>query len=1838
MEQRRKYASIVLSILCVAAMLFTGAVSASNEWSLSTAVTDSVYENGEITANIAVYSTGITSDNVIVFGAIKNKDSGKLLACDISAPIVLENENKKAEIRIPYTGAADDYIMEIYVWDNLVDMNPMSAKTVYDPTLEDGIEPKDITSVKVYRTENGRPIYCEELNPEQIDDYSNYVVEVQMMDMPAIYSGIKDAQLVNGQASIELEKQGLISYDKDLNPQRFKVSYPAGSLDDLNILLEQIQNNPSGTFTLDRDYDAENVVIQRRTNNTRHAAAIIENFTGTINGNGHTIYNLQVPLFMELDGAVIEGLVFRDVNMNLDDVILTGTLANKASNSQIKDVHVRNLTLYSNHKFSGYQNKSRRAGGLIADVSGASKISSCSVTNFAMKGQGNNSGGWFGGICGYIGGSTVVEDCLAIGGITNVNGNNYAYKSAGGLVGFMDGNTIINRCIAEVENKCPNRENGGLVGFTNAPQTVRIENSLAMGNTTSGSRFIDVKESPLKNAKLSFISNCFELDGTTGATNVATVKEIVIEIQYKDGENGELIPIEVEVEKDVPEKGGPVDTAAVEMRYSTSFYTDTLKLTESEWNITDATYIGYPYPGDSFPHEALEIPETHGAYVPNYDVFTQMPEYDDQNFTAYSNAYKLAPYLNCSELVKMGNKLAQCGGELTTKDIGYILPVSSGKYQAAVTGENYQSIDGVLLIFTDDTKAQYTLMKPERKNEIVYYTIEDLDVRYAYDHYVVDVDNGFVQELVGRVGAVEYENDLITLVGGRDINTSTYAKAAEDANSKNLAGQTWSSDNDMNRLDEVWEELHNAPEEFVYALLSSEDSFYSGTDNPAVQALTAYRLEGESLLRLIYSYLYIQRWYDIDLGAVNLADLMYFDSEFYGGNSGAENIAAAVVDADRSYRRGNSTNNMYTNRLKPIYKHTKISELVEKNVLIFESESDSSQWFREFFKGPLEERQVTSLDGTKKSRTAWQFVILNQNRILPMLTLENDPINGKDLYLVTYAHTIHYGVVSSYASDFTDPAQYAVADQKVKAYANRWDNLIRVSATFVENSYNTLLRTDYESRDSSYMMKYGNTARVPCSDPKASPAMRDFCAVIGTLQKSNDANAWANGWLMVLETGKALEEDAIGVQTHENAHNTASKYFYGGHSNRMGSEGETNGILAQFHNNMHVMDYSLNLMNTYPATSEYIGSLDFERLGGMNKDGTKTNIHDFYRKYFEAMYTLDLLEARAVLSLDQETQRNLLYKHSYPNLIEDEEQTYLSKRDSTWAPIADQEEYNALNIQNYTDIIKNQMNITRDVEPDKKYIGAGNYNFSSPFSACLWSPINDMGRADQVTAKKLPYEFLGESGWQYGFANYLSKSTENGSNDLGALRVAMRNTDLLSEPVLQNGEYNLDPDTMTLEDWKLARYKVTEDKLDNIKSPYFDVDMLEAAYRAAFIADANNYSTTSGIGANPKLRQNVKPYSASIRLNALRYFLRITNNFESGIYEEDIDEVKISTAQQLIDGINNNPLGNFKLTEDLDFASVQSDESAYITVDNFMGRINGDNGSGGSYRIKNLSKPLLENIMYAHIENIIFDGANISQSTEYTAVVSRKADKGYFGDIHIVNTTLNGNKVGGIVGFDYDPKGVATGSLVEGINLGSSTFSGVSVNADITGSKVSGGIASVGYGSFIANSYVTGSMNVSGGNRGGFIGNAKGSGASQSYTAIDWKKTGSAIFGYNMEATSFAHIFEAKLTWQYPSVTNCFAVNLSGNAKKFYSDGDGFIKYGYLNNYEYVNSPGTKTADGIYIKEASEEDLTGTEFYKTTLQLSDSLWDLSSVNGGKLPILNNSDPNATGAALPKISQ
>lgn len=685
------------------------------------------------------------------------------------------------------------------------------------------IEMKDVQEVTVYEKKRDGSGYQEvtDLRLVYLQYYpDNYLAKVKMKDLPAFYAKIKSYRTENGLVYLTLNYDNATHYNSNGEQENtLEVLYGenyetgGGKSNSFAQLMSEIKRNPTGTFNLTMDYDASDYVGDK-------TSLAGENYTfqGIINGNGHKIYNLNGPLFNEVEkNSEIRNLVLENVHMankqgeGAGQAATTrkGALANEVySGTVIENVHVNNMTLVTTFSGNAYGGLIGRAQGGVSTI----RIRNCSVTGLKISGTGDQTteGSQIGGIVGLLQ-DTIIENCYVEGAITG--------KSAvGGIAGEINSGQD-NEMKREIRN-CIVKANlsrsgiGGIVGA--ATSNVVLENNICLSKT----------------------------DNTYGLQAWGSVSQ-----------KGENISLNKTEAKD-------------------QFSADTmkrLKFDDTIWDYTSASYTKLPVLKNNDPrnHKDGEVAE-EDTYIPDYQILKKRADYDKEKEVLYSNLYKLMPFYDSKYLVLDGKRIGK-DHVLNQKKIQTVLAADAqGKVLTYLTEENYNQIQSIRVVFEDGTVEKYSVTykyagteEPNKTyGRIAMYRIDDLGVEYTYDGYIIKQDSALIDQLVTYIGSMDYDADLNGL-----YNLDVYNKRGYNTLKNHF--------HNVVRTEAEAREL-------VLNLAANVDGYSLTQDNEILNWVLSQKIENnQQFKKMMYAYNYYSRFYGVEMGGTTLSNLFMFKPSLY---------------------------------------------------------------------------------------------------------------------------------------------------------------------------------------------------------------------------------------------------------------------------------------------------------------------------------------------------------------------------------------------------------------------------------------------------------------------------------------------------------------------------------------------------------------------------------------------------------------------------------------------------------------------------------------------------------------------------------------------------------------------------------------------------------------------------------------------------------------------------------------------------------------------------------------------------------------------------------------------
>ncbi|MEB8418513.1 G5 domain-containing protein [Enterococcus casseliflavus] len=282
-------------------------------------------------------------------------------------------------------------------------------------------------------------------------DLANYIVQIDSVNNKDILLPIHKIQEVteNGEAKykVTLSYPELVTYDSTTNDFIENYAFYINKIipkenvyTTFSELVNAINNNPSGTFTIGADLSASEVVANGD-------SYITEVFTGTLEsetGKVYTIYNLNKPLFNAINNGTVKNIHLVDVSItgNQSDV---GSLAKTADHATIENVHAIG-------KISSIVN----AGGLLYKADNTTMNDSSFTGEIKVTGTNNYA---LGGLVGLFLNSIMRTSYADVNIYSTTN---HTEHIVGGLVARAGDNSQIYKSYAAGE--IYNSGNGGSVG------------------------------------------------------------------------------------------------------------------------------------------------------------------------------------------------------------------------------------------------------------------------------------------------------------------------------------------------------------------------------------------------------------------------------------------------------------------------------------------------------------------------------------------------------------------------------------------------------------------------------------------------------------------------------------------------------------------------------------------------------------------------------------------------------------------------------------------------------------------------------------------------------------------------------------------------------------------------------------------------------------------------------------------------------------------------------------------------------------------------------------------------------------------------------------------------------------------------------------------------------------------------------------------------------------------------------------------------------------------------------------------------------------------------------
>ena len=758
---------------------------------------------------------------------------------------------------------------------------------------------------------------------------------------------------------------------------------------------------------------------------------------------------------------------------------------------------------------------------------------------------------------------------------------------------------------------------------------------------------------------------------------------------------------------------------------------------------------------------------------PKSDTYKEIQDYKADRELAYRNIEKLQPFYNKEWIINQGNKIP-AGSKLLTTEVLSVTGMKDGQFVTDLS-----DVDKIMIHYADGTKEEKAVSAKATSNvkQVKEYGIVDLgDVVYT--------PNMVVKDRTQLLSDVKAKLDTITL---------------ESPEVRAITGNVGAL-----YLEESFAEVKGNLDKLVKALVENEDHQLNG-DEAAIKALLK-KVE-DNKAKIMMALTYLNRYYGIEYGDLNIKNMMMFKPDFYGKTP-------SVID--RLIRIGSQEKNLKGDRTQDAYREIiagdtgkgDLRSFLEYNMRLFTNDTDLNDWFIHSAKNVyVVEPETTNPDFKNKRHRVFDGLNNNMHArmILPLLNLKKAHI-----FMISTYNTMAYSSFEKYGKNteaereaFKERINYVAKAQQT--YLDFWSRLALPNVRDRLLKSQNMVPTPVWDNQAYAGIKDANRRGYGTDGKVATPIRELFGPTdrwhqinwnMGAMAKVY-ANPYEDEQVFFMVTNM-LEDFGISAFTHETTHVNDRMAYLGGHRHRPGTDLEA---------------YAQGMLQT-PDKSTYngeYGALGINMAYHRQNDGdqwynpdpdklqTREQIDHYMKNYNDALMMLDHLEADAVLpQLNGNTSRwfkkmDRQYRsgnsgHQFDRIRE----------------MNDAEKQLAINT--IDDLITNNL-MTKHGAP-----GDGTYNPSDFGSAYvnmnmmtgIYGGNTSTGAPGAASFKHNTFRMWGYFGYENGFIGYASSKYQGDANRENN---KMLGDDFIIKKV-SNGRFT------NLEDWKKEYYKEVKAKAE----------------------------------------------------------------------------------------------------------------------------------------------------------------------------------------------------------------------------------------------------------------------------------------------------------------------------------------------------------------------------------------------------------------------------------------
>ena len=756
---------------------------------------------------------------------------------------------------------------------------------------------------------------------------------------------------------------------------------------------------------------------------------------------------------------------------------------------------------------------------------------------------------------------------------------------------------------------------------------------------------------------------------------------------------------------------------------------------------------------------------------PKADTYKDIQDYKAERELAYRNIEKLQPFYNKEWIINQGNKIPE-GSKLLTTEVLSVTGMKDGQFVTDLS-----DVDKIMIHYADGTKEEKSLSPKATSNveQVKEYGIADLgDVVYT--------PNMVVKDRTQLLSDVKAKLDTITL---------------ESPEVRAITGNVGAL-----YLEESFAEVKGNLDKLVKALVENEDHQLNG-DEVAIKALLK-KVE-DNKAKIMMALTYLNRYYGIEYGDLNIKNIMMFKPDFYGKTP-------SVID--RLIRIGSQEKNLKGDRTQDAYREIiagdtgkgDLRSFLEYNMRLFTNDTDLNDWFIHSAKNVyVVEPETTNPDFKNKRHRVFDGLNNNMHArmILPLLNLKKAHI-----FMISTYNTMAYSSFEKYGKNteaereaFKERINYVAKAQQT--YLDFWSRLALPNVRDRLLKSQNMVPTPVWDNQAYAGIKDANRRGYGTDGKVATPIRELFGPTdrwhqinwnMGAMAKVY-ANPYEDEQVFFMVTNM-LEDFGISAFTHETTHVNDRMAYLGGHRHRPGTDLEA---------------YAQGMLQT-PDKSTYngeYGALGINMAYHRQNDGdqwynpdpdklqTREQIDHYMKNYNDALMMLDHLEADAVLPQLKGNTSRWFKKMDRQYRSGNSGHQFDKIRELT-------EDEKKLAINTIDDLITNNL-MTKHGAP-----GDGTYNptdFSSAYvnmnmMTGIYGGNTSQGAPGAASFKHNTFRMWGYFGYENGFVGYASSKYQDAANKENN---KMLGDDFIIKKV-SNNRFS------TLEEWKKAYYQEVKAK------------------------------------------------------------------------------------------------------------------------------------------------------------------------------------------------------------------------------------------------------------------------------------------------------------------------------------------------------------------------------------------------------------------------------------------